>query len=317
MGKRNTLQKLIISTAVLGTAMYAANKYLEKKATDKNLLSNNNGHFYPFKYGNVFYQISGEGSPVLLLHDINECSSSVEWNFIIESLAKKHTVYTLDLLGCGRSEKPKLTYNNFLYVQLITDFIRDVIQSPTDVIATGKSVAPVMMATKLCKDDISRITLINPTDLDNLSEVTDLSSKLKKHLILCPVVGTFIYHMSHLKNRVEEQFLCKYYSNPNGNFENICDYYHEACHKDQSGSKYLYASLLGKNVNISINHILKSLEKDVIIISGEDFYESEYVPEEYTDLNEKIECVSILNTSYLPQLEAPEKVLALITQAWD
>lgn len=317
MGKRNTFQKIIISAAVIGTAMYAANKYIFKKATEKDLLNDANGHFYPFKYGNVFYEVRGEGSPVLLVHDIDECSSSVEWSAIVDELAKTHTVYTLDLLGCGRSDKPKLTYNNILYVQLITDFIKDVIKTPTDVIATGKSVAPVTTSTKLCKDMISRIILINPTDLQELNEGSDFLAKLKKYLIVCPLLGTFVYHMAHAKNHIEEEFLCKHYSNPSRKLESICDCYYESCHKDQSGSKYLYASLLANNLNMNINHIMKSLDKEVFIISGEDFYESAYVPEDYASLNENIDCVSILNTSYLPQLEAPEKVLALISNIFD
>ena len=46
---------------------------------------------------------------------------------VIDKLAENHAVYALDLLGCGRSEKPKITYTNYLYVQLISDFIKNVI----------------------------------------------------------------------------------------------------------------------------------------------------------------------------------------------
>ena len=63
-------------------------------------------------------------------------------------------------------------------------------------------------------------------------------------------------------------------------------------------------------------HGLKVLDKDIIIISGEDYYESDYVPEEYAELNENIECISIMNASYLPQLETPEKVLDIINEYW-
>ena len=50
---------------------------------------------------------------------------------------RKNTVYTLDLLGCGKSDKPNFTYTNFLYVQLVTDFINNVIGEKADVIVTG------------------------------------------------------------------------------------------------------------------------------------------------------------------------------------
>ena len=126
MSKHNTLKKIMITAAVVGTAMYVANEYIMKLATSKELLKKDDGKFYSFKYGNVYYKVSGEGKPVLLIHDINECSSGVEWTYLEKELSKTNKVYTIDLLGCGRSDKAKLTYNSFLYVQLITEFIRDV-----------------------------------------------------------------------------------------------------------------------------------------------------------------------------------------------
>ena len=65
---------------------------------------------------------TGSGSPVLLVHNFDVCSSMHEWNNIEAELAKTNTVYSIDLLGCGCSERPILTYTNFLYVQLINDF---------------------------------------------------------------------------------------------------------------------------------------------------------------------------------------------------
>ena len=41
---------------------------------------------------------------------------------IEDDLALEHTVYNLDLPGCGRSEKSGITYTNFVYVQAICDF---------------------------------------------------------------------------------------------------------------------------------------------------------------------------------------------------
>ena len=54
---------------------------------------------------------------------------------------KDHTVYTIDLLGFGRSEKPNLTYTNYLYVQLVTDFIQNIIGEKTDIIASNESIS--------------------------------------------------------------------------------------------------------------------------------------------------------------------------------
>lgn len=234
-----------------------------------------------------------------------------------KKLAKNHKVYTIDLLGCGRSDKPKLVYNNFLYVQLLTDFIKEVIETPTDIIATGNSVAPVIMTAKTSDKWIDRIMLINPADLVYLSDVPDKLSKFKKGILSCPIIGTFIYHMLHSKDHVFNDFINTYFSNPEADFEELYEYYYESAHRNKSGSKYLYASIQGRFLNMNINHGLKCLDKDIIIVSGEDFYESEYVPEDYAKLNENIECISILGTSYLPQLEEPTKLMEIIEDYWN
>lgn len=316
MSKHHTLKKIVVATVVVGTAMHIANEYIMKFANSKDLLKKEDGNFYSFKYGDVFYKVTGEGKPVLLIHDLNECSSSAEWLYLEKKLSKNYKVYTIDLLGCGRSDKPKLVYNTFLYVQLITDFIKNVIGEPVDIIATGKSVSPVIMAAKLCEEWMDRILLINPSDLDELNEVPDTISKIKKYVISCPIIGTFIYHMLHRKDSIFNLFINSFYSDPTTNFDEMIDYYYESAHKNRSGSKYLFASLEGNCLNMNINHGVKVLDKDIIILSGDDYFESDYVPEAYAKLNENIECISIMETSYLPQLEDPSKVMDVIDEYW-
>ena len=92
------------------------------------------GKYYHWKYGNIYYTKSGKGKPVLLIHDLDPTASSYEWKAVTKKLAENHTVYAIDLLGCGRSEKPNMTYTNYLYVQLINEFISNVINEKTDVI---------------------------------------------------------------------------------------------------------------------------------------------------------------------------------------
>lgn len=316
MSKKSTFRKVVVAGITVGTAMHLANQYIMKYSTVKDLLKKDSGKFYSSKYGDVFYKVSGEGKPVLLVHDINECSSGMEWFYLEKKLAKNHKVYTIDLLGCGRSDKPKLVYNSFLYVQLLTDFIGDVIGGQTDIIATGNSAAPAIMTAKASGNLIDRMILINPADLVELSDVPDFFSKAMKGFISCPIIGTFAYHMLHRKVSVHDYFSDLYFSDPEGDFEELCEYYYESAHRNESGSRYLYASIVGGYLNMNIYHGLEALDKEIVIISGEDFYESEYVPDEYAELNENIECISILGTSYLPQLEASSKVAEIIENYW-
>ena len=71
-------------------------------------------------------------------------------------------IYTIDLLGCGNSDKPNLTYTNYLYVQLILDFIKDVIGEKTDVVSSGASSGILLMACSVQNDWIDKAVLVNP-----------------------------------------------------------------------------------------------------------------------------------------------------------
>ena len=113
----------------------------------------------------------GTGSPVLLIHDLNHYSSSMEWDKVIGTLSKEHTVYTIDLLGCGKSDKPAITYTCYLYVQLLTDFIRDIIGEKTDIVATGASASFVTAACQNIADQIDHIILVCPESTHALAKL--------------------------------------------------------------------------------------------------------------------------------------------------
>ena len=123
------------SLTVLATfIIHIINKLIYFMSTIDNLLGRKEGLYYEWRFGKIFYTKEGTGKPILLIHDLSACSSEYEWNRIVSDLSKTNTVYTLDLLGCGKSDKPNFTYTNFLYVQLVTDFINNVIGEKADVI---------------------------------------------------------------------------------------------------------------------------------------------------------------------------------------
>ena len=176
--KKGTKKFLFLSVATLA-GMYAYNQFVASTSTKKNMLPTKNGSYYSWKQGNVFYTKTGTGDPVLLIHDTNSASSSVEWSKISKRLQKKHTVYTMDLLGCGLSDKPGLSYTNYMYVQLITAFIKDIIKSKTSVVASNLSSSFVIMANQLDASIIDKMIFINPVSFHSMDAMPDQQSKLK------------------------------------------------------------------------------------------------------------------------------------------
>src|SRR5687767_9889853 len=52
----------------------------------------------------------GSGPAVPLVHAIHAAASGYEWRHAVDPLAADHTVWTLDLLGFGRSDRPAVRY---------------------------------------------------------------------------------------------------------------------------------------------------------------------------------------------------------------
>lgn len=137
-------------------------------------------------------------------------SSGVEWKKVAAILAEKHTVYTVDLLGCGRSEKPNITYTNFLYVQMLTDFIKHIIGEKADVVATGESAAIAVMACGNDENVIGKICMVNPLSLTELAKCPNKRTKTLKFLIEIPIIGTLLYNIIHSREAIDEKFVDKY-----------------------------------------------------------------------------------------------------------
>lgn len=309
--KKSTKCFLFLTTASLA-GMYAYNKFVASSSTRKNLLTTKGGQFYEWKHGNIFYTKQGEGSPLLFVHDIHPSSSSFEWNRVIKKLEKEHTIYTIDLPGCGRSDKPEITYTNYFYVQMISAFIKDVIQEKTDVVASNLSASIIIMANQIDKELFNKIVFINPVSVKNLEIVPDDISKMKQTILNIPLIGTFIYNIAVNPIHIDRNFRNHYYTKSQLISSRIEDIYYESAHLQESKGKYLYSSLLGNYVNINIARVLKNIDKPVYLIGSRGIKNNIHILEEYRKRNSKFEIYMTSNSNLYPQLESPENITTLL-----
>ena len=303
------VKKIITFATLAGGAMYAFNKFIDYTANYHGLTLDEDENYYTWRNGTIFYKKKGTGSPLLLIHDLNPISSSYEWSHIIDKLSETYTVYAIDLLGCGKSEKPSSSYVNYLYVQLVNDFIQDVIQEKTDLIVTGESFSFVVMAARMNKNIIGKITAINPTDIAYNVQSPNKYRELIKRVFELPVIGTFIYNLVANMKTINRQFTEKYYFDTTKIPVNLPDTYYETAHLQGSNGKYLYASILGKYTNINIIHALKLVTNPIHFIITDAASED---VKEYLNDNKNITIDHISKAGYLPQLEKPEAVISLL-----
>ncbi|MCI8639186.1 MAG: alpha/beta hydrolase [Coprococcus sp.] len=299
-------RKLKITTIFISISaliIHVINRMTCYLATIENIFNSSGNNYYDWRHGKIYYKKQGKGEPILLIHDLNSNSSGYEWKKIAIRLADKSTVYTIDLLGCGRSDKPNFTYTNYLYVQMINDFIKNVIGKKTNIIVTGDSVPIAIMACNTGENTIDKIVTINPISLKETTKIPCKYSKLFKTLIQTPIIGTLIYNTLHSKKQIENVFQNKYYYSPGRVDELIKKAYYEAAHSNHSHSKYLFASIKGKYTNMNIIPFISHIKNEILIISGDN---RDYkITEEYLKYVPSIQTAIIKNTNYLPQLESP------------
>lgn len=123
--------------------------------------------------------------PVLLVHGFG--ASVAHWRRNIPTLAQTSTVYAIDLLGFGASDKPVgFEYTMEAWAQLILDFLNEVVQSPTVLIGNSVgSLACVIAAADAQNSLVRGLVLLNCAGgMNNKAIVDDWRIKLVFPLLL-------------------------------------------------------------------------------------------------------------------------------------
>ncbi len=177
---------------------------------------------YPGRLGDLAYSVSGDGPAVLLLHSLHPGASMAEWENNFAALAEHFTVYALDFVGWGASDKPEADYNAQEYAEQIEFFIEDVINAPCAVVGSGQSGNSAILAAARRPDLINNLVLICPPLPDQPEIPVPGAGLAVGKTMQLPVAGTTAYnvlvsrralsewaqrHLFFDKNRVDDAFV--------------------------------------------------------------------------------------------------------------
>ena len=174
-GLSGLLKGLLIAGATVGAAAIA-NAYINYSTPPlTSSLEGGEIRYHATPYGDLFYKKAGSGTPLLLVHGIGAGCSSYEFRNIFASLSEIYTVYALDLLGFGKSDKPAMDYDAELFIEIIARFCREVMEvgegkGEADVIATSLSAAYVIALSQRDPSIFRRLVLTVPTGIEELSD---------------------------------------------------------------------------------------------------------------------------------------------------
>ncbi|NMA82652.1 MAG: alpha/beta fold hydrolase [Epulopiscium sp.] len=307
MEQKNKNKWLFSMLSLLLITFY--NRWLFWKTNIKKKSETHTFRYYHWKWGKIHYTVQGTGKPILLIHGIGAGNSSFEWHRNIKELKKHYCVYTIDLLGFGYSDKPKMTYTAFLYTQLIRDFIQDIIQEPTDVMASSLSCSFVTMACQQYPYLFKKLIFFVPAGVHQLAKYPTKIKRILRRGIEAPFFGTIIYNCisSHLNCK---SFLCKHaYYFPRNVTKKVIQKYYDAAHFGGPSGRYAIASFIGDFMNVDISNAFQELENPILVIWGE---EAKILPLEnlqhFQELRPHLQSAIIPRTRLLPHAEASSVV---------
>lgn len=114
--------------------------------------------------GQVVYHVSGEGEPLVFLHDFFPGAASYEWSKIYPHFAATHRVLAPDWIGFGESERPDRPLRAEDYARCLHDFCRATCAGRRPVIvASGVGAAVACLASAQHPEFASRLVLLHPS----------------------------------------------------------------------------------------------------------------------------------------------------------
>ena len=222
---------------------------------------------YSWRDGEISYAVQGTGTPILLLHGIYASACGYEMRRVFAPFAEGHRVYCPDLIGFGLSDRPAMDYTPTVFMQMLRDFVQDVIGRSCIVVASSLTAAYV---TQLAFDHpglFRRLVLVLPTGLEQLADRTQTRAKTAAYAALkSPILGETAFNALVSKPSLRYFLEKQSYYDPSAVTDEMVEYYHVAGH--QKNARYAPAAFVAQGLNLPVRHAFANLTQPTLVVWG-------------------------------------------------
>jgi pimeloyl-ACP methyl ester carboxylesterase len=316
MSRLGNLWKTILAGGAGVAALAALNATIQRNATehDQSALGGE-AHFFGWKHGRVFYKASGaenSGRPLVFIHGVGAGSSSFMWRKNFDELAKDFRVYALDLLGFGFSDKPAgASYSADLYVELITDFIREVSGYPANVIASSLGAAYAIRVADEHPELIDSMILNGPAGSDTLNRRPGMAGAAFYGLLQSPVLGTSFYNVMASERSIRDYARENLFYDHRRVTDRLVSNLYATSH--QPGAQHAIAAFLSGYLNTDTRSPFSRLTQRIILVWGK---QDSTTPIDkgvsLQELNSRAKLEVFDYCRMMPEQEQPEKFNGLV-----
>lgn len=263
MGAR---QVLALGGAALG-ALAALNSALATPPPPPRQQTPGRAARYRWSEGEIFYTVYGEGPPLVLLHGIGIGASSFEMRYIAEPLAQHFRVHALDLLGFGRSDRPRVAYSSGLYTALLADFLATIAGAGARVVAAGLSGGYAATVAARRPELVQALVLSSPPAIAGTGDLLPLTQRGADILLGAPVLGQSLYNMLTTRNGIRSYLREVVYSNPNLVTESMVDAEYALAH--QPNARLAIQAYLAGKLKVDMAAVLPQVQQPLLLVFGD------------------------------------------------
>ncbi len=263
-----TVRNMLWAGATAVAVPAAVNAYLASQAEAMPMPLPGDVGYYDWTHGCVAFYRLGQGPPLLLVHSPHAGASSWEWRKVFPELANNYTVYALDLLGFGLSDKPSLPYNGRIYADLAHDFIEDVIGQRADVMGSALGASYLVNVAVRRPELIGSLVLVNPTGVT--TSAAGAYAQVSRALVRAPVLSSSLYYAITSRWALERELKTRIYFDPDQVTPDMVDFLYAASH--QPGSQYAASAFIAGQLDLPMRMAFSALTQPVLIVWGRDAY---------------------------------------------
>lgn len=226
--------------------------------------------FFHWQHGNIFYKTAGaenKGQPLVFVHGIGAGASSFMWRRNFDQLARDFRVYALDLLGFGFSDKPaSAPYSADLYVELIADFIREVVGAPARLVANSLGAAYSVRVACEQPELVHSLVLVAPAGAGDLRARPGIAGAAFYGLLQSPVLGTSFYNVIASERSIRDYARKELFYDRRRATNRLVAQYYAASH--QPGAQHAIAAFLSGYLNTDMRAAFAQLSQPVTLVWG-------------------------------------------------
>ncbi|WGV26012.1 alpha/beta fold hydrolase [Halotia branconii] len=257
-------------------------------------------------------QDNRQTTPLVLLHGFG--ASIGHWRHNLEVLGEHHTVYALDMLGFGASQKAPVNYSIELWVEQVYEFWKAFIRQPVILIGNSNGSLIALAAAAAHPDMVQGIVMMSLPDpsLEQEAIPPYLRPLVKtiKNIVASPLILKPIFHFVR-RPSILRRWAGIAYAHPEAITDELIEIL-ASPPQDRGAARAfsaLFKAAIAVNFSPSVKALLPNLKIPMLLIWGQkDRFVPPTLANRFAQYNDKLQILQLEDVGHCPHDECPDQV---------